>query len=58
MTGKQTFRKPTSAETMSAILNEEPEAISQVVPGIPSGIAARGAPLSRKVSGTTLSVSL
>lgn len=37
VTGKPTFRKPTSPETMTAILNEEPEAISQVVPGIPPG---------------------
>ncbi len=38
VTGKPTFRKPTSPETMTAILNEEPEAISQVVPGIPPGL--------------------
>ncbi len=38
VTGKQTFRKPTSAETMSAILNEEPEAISQLAPSIPPGL--------------------
>lgn len=38
VTGKQTFRKPTSAETMSAILNEEPEAISQLAPSVPPGL--------------------
>ena len=38
VTGKQTFRKPTSAETMSAILNEEPEAISQLTPSVPPGL--------------------
>lgn len=38
LTGKRAFRKPTSAETMSAILNEEPSAISQVVPGIPPAL--------------------
>jgi serine/threonine protein kinase/Tol biopolymer transport system component len=34
LTGKRAFLKPTSPETMSAILNEEP-AISQIVPAIP-----------------------
>ncbi|HEX8799436.1 MAG TPA: serine/threonine-protein kinase, partial [Terriglobales bacterium] len=29
VTGKQTFRKPTSAETMTAILNDDPPSISQ-----------------------------
>ena len=38
VTGKQTFRKPTSAETMSAILNEEPAAISQLTPSVPPGL--------------------
>jgi eukaryotic-like serine/threonine-protein kinase len=38
VTGKQTFRKPTSAETMSAILNDEPEAISQLAPSVPPGL--------------------
>jgi len=38
VTGKQTFRKPTSAETMSAILNEEPQAISQLTPSVPPGL--------------------
>src|ERR1035441_4049513 len=32
VTGRQTFRKPTSAETMTAILNEEPPSISQSAP--------------------------
>ena len=32
VTGKHTFRKPTSAETMTAILKEEPPAISQIAP--------------------------
>jgi eukaryotic-like serine/threonine-protein kinase len=38
LTGKRAFHKPTSAETMSAILNEEPPPISQVVPSIPPGL--------------------
>src|SRR5215471_16669607 len=38
LTGKRAFRKPTSAETMSAILNEEPAAISQVMPTIPPAL--------------------
>jgi serine/threonine protein kinase/Tol biopolymer transport system component len=38
VTGKQTFRKPTSAETMTAILNEEPASISQLTPSVPPGL--------------------
>ena len=38
VTGKQTFRKPTSAETMTAILNDEPPSISQIAPGTPPGL--------------------
>ena len=38
LTGKRAFHKPTSAETMSAILNEEPPAISQIVPDIPPAL--------------------
>ena len=35
LTGKRAFQKPTSAETMSAILNEEPPAVSQTTANIP-----------------------
>src|SRR5277367_2620469 len=35
LTGKRAFQKPTSAETMTAILNEEPPAVSQLVPLAP-----------------------
>jgi serine/threonine protein kinase len=35
LTGKRAFQKPTSAETMSAILNEDPPSISQLAPTIP-----------------------
>ena len=38
VTGKQTFRKPTSAETMTAILNEDPPSISQITPATPPGL--------------------
>jgi eukaryotic-like serine/threonine-protein kinase len=38
LTGNQTFRKPTSAETMAAILNEEPPSISQIAPTLPQGL--------------------
>jgi serine/threonine protein kinase/WD40 repeat protein len=38
LTGKRSFHKPTSAETMSAILNEEPPPVSQIVPGIPPAL--------------------
>ena len=35
LTGKRSFQKPTSAETMTAILNEEPPGLSQLVPLAP-----------------------
>src|SRR6516225_904950 len=38
VTGKQPFRKPTSADTMAAILNEEPSSISQITPTTPPGL--------------------
>jgi eukaryotic-like serine/threonine-protein kinase len=38
VTGKQTFRKPTSAETMTAILNEDPPSISQITAGTPPSL--------------------
>jgi serine/threonine protein kinase len=38
VTGNQTFRKPTSAETMTAILNEDPPSISQVKAATPPGL--------------------
>lgn len=36
--GKQTFGRPTSADTMSAILNEEPASISTLAPETPVGL--------------------
>ena len=38
VTGKQAFRKPTSAETMTAILNEDPRSVAQLAPSTPPGI--------------------
>jgi eukaryotic-like serine/threonine-protein kinase len=38
LTGKRAFQKQTSAETMSAILNEEPAGISQIVPSLPPAL--------------------
>jgi eukaryotic-like serine/threonine-protein kinase len=38
LTGGRAFHKPTSAETMTAILNEEPPAISQVASSTPPGL--------------------
>jgi len=35
LTGRRAFQKPTPADTMSAILNEEPTPVSQVVANIP-----------------------
>jgi eukaryotic-like serine/threonine-protein kinase len=37
-TGKPTFRKPNSADTMAAILNEDPPSISQIAPTCPPGL--------------------
>jgi serine/threonine protein kinase/Tol biopolymer transport system component len=36
--GKQTFQRPTPADTMAAILNAEPPAISELAPDIPMGL--------------------
>jgi serine/threonine protein kinase/Tol biopolymer transport system component len=36
--GKRAFEKPTSADTMSSILNEEPPSISQLAPDTPAAI--------------------
>src|SRR3974390_651205 len=38
VTGKQPFRKATSADTMAAILNEDPSSISQLAPATPPGM--------------------
>jgi hypothetical protein len=38
VTGKRGFKRVTSADTMSAILHEEPEPISQLVPGVSPGL--------------------
>src|SRR5271166_441850 len=38
LTGKRAFHKATSAETMSAILNEDPPAVSQLAPNVPPGM--------------------
>jgi Tol biopolymer transport system component len=38
VTGKRGFKRATSADTMSAILHEEPEPIAQVVPGVAPGL--------------------
>ncbi len=38
LTGKRAFQKPTSAETMGAILNEDPPTISQLTSDRPPGL--------------------
>ncbi len=38
LTGKAAFRKATSAETMTAILNEDPPAVSQLAPTVSPGL--------------------
>ncbi len=36
--GKQTFQRPTSADTISAILNEEPPSIAELAPDTPAAL--------------------
>ena len=36
LSGQRAFQKPTSAETMTAILNEDPPSILQIAPNLPS----------------------
>ncbi|MGC2636387.1 MAG: protein kinase [Acidobacteriaceae bacterium] len=38
LTAKRTFQKPTSVETMTAILNEEPAPVAETIPNIPPGL--------------------
>lgn len=38
LSGRRAFRLPTPAETMTAILNQDPPNISQIVPDIPPGL--------------------
>jgi serine/threonine protein kinase len=38
LSGKRAFQRSTSAETMTAILNEDPPIISQIVQSIPPGL--------------------
>ena len=38
LTGKRAFHKPTSAETMAAILNEDPPSTSQIAPTTPPAL--------------------
>lgn len=38
LSGQRAFNKPTAADTMSAILNEDPPGISQLVPTIPPAL--------------------
>lgn len=38
LTGEPTFRKATAAETMTAILNEEPAPVTAALPGVPPGL--------------------
>jgi eukaryotic-like serine/threonine-protein kinase len=38
LTGTRAFRKPTAAETMTAVLNEDPTPIAQLAPATPLGL--------------------
>jgi eukaryotic-like serine/threonine-protein kinase len=42
LTGKRAFQKAISAETMSAILNEDPPGLSQIAPSLPPAGLGRG----------------
>ena len=48
LAGKRAFQKPTSAETMTAILNEDPPGISQVARKHSPSAETRGTSLSWK----------
>jgi eukaryotic-like serine/threonine-protein kinase len=58
LTGKRAFQKPTSAETMSAILNEDPPGISQIAPSIPLALQRVAHRCLEKKPGATIPVSL
>ena len=58
LSGKRAFQKPTSAETMTAILNEDPQAIFADRPEHPSCSAESPAPLPGKESGAALPIGL
>src|SRR5215469_16531287 len=38
LTGKPAFRKATSVETMTAIMNEDPPSVSHIAPNVPPGL--------------------
>jgi serine/threonine protein kinase len=38
LTGRCAFQRPSAAETMRAILNEDPPAVSRLIPNVPSGL--------------------
>ena len=38
LAGKRPFQRPTSAETMAAILNEDPQDLAQILPTVPPGL--------------------
>jgi Tol biopolymer transport system component len=38
LSGKRAFQRPSSAETMTAILNDDPPSNSQIAPNIPAGL--------------------
>ena len=58
VTGKRGFKRPTSADTMSAILHEEPEPVSHIVSGVSAGLERVISPLPGETSRTAVSVSL
>jgi eukaryotic-like serine/threonine-protein kinase len=49
LAGKRAFAKPTSTETMTAILNEDPPAISLAAPSAPPGCSALCSGASRRI---------
>ena len=58
LTGQRAFQKATSIDAMSAILNEEPTPLAQVVPNVPPGTRESVAARTGKESGAAIPVGI
>ena len=58
ITGRRAFRRETMAETMTAILKEEPEELSESNPNINPVAGKNRPPLSRKETGAAFSIDI
>ena len=56
LTGRRAFARPTTAETMSAIIREEPEPITQHSSAVPTPRALDRGALSRQAAGRTVRI--